>query len=157
MPRLDADQIELQIEAKLTRQRILTKDKPPRLAVILDEAALHRMVGGRAVMAAQLDRIAELSARPYIVVQVLPYDVGAHPAVESNFAILELPGSTPDVVYVEGLIGSVYLERAEDLKRYRKIFSKLQSVALSPQDTADLIAKLSRAYKDGLEAVLQDP
>lgn len=156
MPRLDADQIELQIEAKLTRQRILSKDKPPRLAVVLDEAALHRMVGGRAVMAAQLDRIAELSARPNIAVQVLPYAVGAHPAVESNFTILELPSPTPGVVYVEGLIGSVYLERAEDLKRYREIFNKLQSVALSPKDTADLIAKLSRAYRDGLEAVLND-
>lgn len=156
MPRLDADQIELQIEAKLTRQRILSKDKPPRLAVVLDEAALHRMVGGRAVMAAQLDRIAELSARPNIAVQVLPYAVGAHPAVESNFTILELPSPTPGVVYVEGLIGSVYLERAEDLKRYREIFNELQSVALSPKDTADLIAKLSRAYRDGLEAVLND-
>lgn len=156
MPRLDADQIELQIEAKLTRQRILSKDKPPRLAVVLDEAALHRMVGGRAVMAAQLDRIAELSARPNIAVQVLPYAVGAHPAVESNFTILELPSPTPGVVYVEGLIGSVYLERAEDLKRYREIFNELQSVALSPKDTADLIAKLSRAYRDGLEAVLHD-
>lgn len=156
MPRLDADQIELQIEAKLTRQRILSKDKPPRLAVVLDEAALHRMVGGRAVMAAQLDRIAELSARPNIAVQVLPYAVGAHPAVESNFTILELPSPTPGVVFVEGLIGSVYLERAEDLKRYREIFNELQSVALSPKDTADLIAKLSRAYRDGLEAVLND-
>lgn len=156
MPRLDADQIELQIEAKLTRQRILSKDKPPRLAVVLDEAALHRMVGGRAVMAAQLDRIAELSARPNIAVQVLPYAVGAHPAVESNFTILELPSPTPGVVFVEGLIGSVYLERAEDLKRYREIFNELQSVALSPKDTADLIAKLSRAYRDGLEAVLHD-
>lgn len=156
MPRLGADQIELQIEAKLTRQRILSKDKPPRLAVVLDEAALHRMVGGRAVMAAQLDRIAELSARPNIAVQVLPYAVGAHPAVESNFTILELPSPTPGVVYVEGLIGSVYLERAEDLKRYREIFNELQSVALSPKDTADLIANLSRAYRDGLEAVLHD-
>ena len=52
MPRLDPDRIELQIEAKLARQRILTRDDPPRFDVVLDEAALHRMVGGRQVMAA---------------------------------------------------------------------------------------------------------
>lgn len=152
MPRLSPDQIELQIDAKLTRQRILAKDEPPGLAVVLDEAALHRMVGGRQVMAAQLDRIVELTALPNVLVQVLPYEVGAHPAVESNFTILELPSPTPGVVYVEGLIGSVLLGRAEDLKRYHEIFDRLQSIALSPQDTADLIAGVGRSYRDGLGA-----
>ncbi len=156
MPRLDPDQIELQIEAKLTRQRILTRDNPPRFTVVLDEAALHRVVGGRRVMAAQLAKILDISALPNIVVQVLPYDVGAHPALESNFTIVELPTPTPGVVFVEGLIGSTYLERAEDLNRYREIFNRLQSIALNPKDTADLIANLSRSYRDDPEAALRD-
>jgi len=156
MPRLDPDQIEMQIEAKLTRQRILTRGNPPRFTVVLDEAALHRVVGGRQVMAAQLAKILDISALPNIVVQVLPYDVGAHPAVESNFTIVELPTPTPGVVFVEGLIGSTYLERDDDLKRYRGIFNRLQSIALSPKDSADLIANLSRSYRDGSEAALRD-
>ena len=156
MPRLSPDQIEMQIEAKLTRQRILSQGNPPRLSVVLDEAALHRMVGGRQVMAAQLARILEMSALPNIVVQVLPFERGAHPAVESNFTILELPSPTPGAVFVEGLIGSVYLERAEDLKRYHKIFNQLQSIARSPKDSADLIANLSRSYRDSLEAALRE-
>jgi len=156
MPRLDPDQIEMQIEAKLTRQRILTRGNPPRFTVVLDEAALHRVVGGRQVMAAQLAKILDISALPNIVVQVLPYDVGAHPALESNFTIVELPTPTPGVVFVEGLIGSTYLERDDDLKRYREIFNRLQSIALSPKDTADLIANLSRSYRDGSEAALRD-
>ena len=86
-----ADQIELQIEAKLTRQRILTQDKPPRFSVVLDEAALHRVVGGSQVMAAQLAKILDMAALPNVMVQVLPFEVGAHPALESNFTILELP------------------------------------------------------------------
>lgn len=157
MPRLSPARIERQIEAKLIRQRILTQDNPPRLAAVLDEAALHRMVGGRQVMAAQLAKILEMSDLPNIVVQVLPYELGAHPAVESNFTILELPGPIPGVVYVEGLIGSVYLERAEDLKRYREIFNQLQAIALSPKDTADMIANLRRSYRDGRESGLRDP
>ena len=156
MPRLDPDQIEMQIEAKLTRQRILTRGNPPRFTVVLDEAALHRVVGGRQVMAAQLAKILDISALPNIAVQVLPYDVGAHPAVESNFTIVELPTPTPGVVFVEGLIGSTYLERDDDLKRYRGIFNRLQSIALSPKDSADLIANLSRSYRDGSEAALRD-
>jgi transcriptional regulator with XRE-family HTH domain len=148
MPRLDPGQIELHIEAKLTRQRILTEADPPSFAVVLDEAALHRMVGGRQVMAAQLAKILDMSALPNVRVQVLPYEVGAHPALESNFTILRLPDPTPGVVFVEGLIGSTYLERAEDLKRYHDIFGKLQSIALNPKDSADMIAKLRRTYGD---------
>lgn len=148
MPRLDPEQIDRQIEAKLTRQRILTHADPPSFAVVLDEAALHRMVGGRQVMSAQLAKIVDMSALPNVKVQVLPYEVGAHPALESNFTILQLPDPTPGVVFVEGMIGSTYLERAEDLKRYHDIFGKLQSIALSPKDTTELIAETSRKYKD---------
>jgi hypothetical protein len=154
MPRLSPEQIEMQIEAKLTRQRILTQDNPPRFTVVLDEATLHRMVGGRRVMAEQLAKILELSARPNIRVQVLPYEVGAHPGVESNFTLLELPNSTPGVVFVEGLIGSTYLERADDLKKYRGIFDQLQNIALNPKGSADLVAKLLHSYKEGLRAAL---
>jgi transcriptional regulator with XRE-family HTH domain len=149
MPRLDPRQIDLQIEAKLTRQRILTRDDPPRFDVVLDEAALHRMVGGRQVMAAQLTKILDTAALPNVVVQVLPYEVGFHPAVESNFTILALPNPAPDVVFVEGLIGSNYLDRPDDLKKYREIFDRLQSIALNPKDTVDLIADLHVVYLDG--------
>jgi transcriptional regulator with XRE-family HTH domain len=149
MPRLDPDRIDLQIEAKLTRQRILTRDDPPRFEVVLDEAALHRMVGGRRVMADQLTKILVTANLPNVVVQVLPYERGFHPAVESNFSILELPNPAPGVVFVEGLIGSTYLDRPDDLKRYREIFDRLQSIALNPKDTADLIADLHAAYSNG--------
>lgn len=149
MPRLDPDRIDLQIEAKLTRQRILTRDDPPRFDVVLDEAALHRMVGGRQVMADQLTKILVTANLPNVVVQVLPYERGFHPAVESNFSILELPNPAPGVVFVEGLIGSNYLDRPGDLKRYREIFGRLQSIALNPKDTADLIADLHVVYSNG--------
>lgn len=152
MPRLAPDQIDMQIEAKLTRQRILERGHPPRVAVVLDEAALCRMTGGRRVMAAQLAKILEVSALPNVMVQVLPFELGAHPALESNFTILDLPNQALDVVFVEGLIGSTYLERAEDLKRSREVFRKLQSMALNPKDTAGLIAKIIRSYKDRLES-----
>ena len=149
MPRLDPHQIDLQIEAKLTRQRILTRDDPPRFHVVLDEAALHRMVGGRQVMAAQLAKILEVAALPNTAIQVLPYDRGAHPAVESNFTILELPDPAPGAVFVEGLIGSILLERSDDLERYQTIFNRLQSIALNPKETADLIAKYYLDYLHG--------
>jgi hypothetical protein len=147
MPRLDPEQIDLQIEAKLTRQRILTRADPPSFAVVLDEAVLHRMVGGRRVMAAQLAQILDVSALPNVTVQILPFALGAHPALESNFTILELPDPTPGVVFAEGMIGSTYLDRPEDLKRYHDVFHELQSIALDPKDAGDFIARFLRFYK----------
>jgi hypothetical protein len=90
-----------------------------------------------------------VAALPNTTVQVLPYDRGAHPAVESNFTILELPDPAPGAVFVEGLVGSILLERSDDLERYRKIFDRLQSIALNPKETADLIAKHHLGYLTG--------
>jgi transcriptional regulator with XRE-family HTH domain len=153
LPRLAHDQIDRHIEAKLTRQQILVKDNPPRLTAILDEAALRRMVGGRQVMAGQLAKLLKISARPNVAVRVLPFELGAHPALESNFTILDLPRPTPDMVFVEGAIGSVYLEHDDDLKRYREIFDRLQSIALSQTATKGLIRELRRSYGDSTNYV----
>jgi transcriptional regulator with XRE-family HTH domain len=142
MPRLSAAEIERRIEAKLTRQAILTRGNPPSFRVVLDEAVLHRMVGGSLIMGVQLERLTEVARLPNVTIQVIPFTLGAHPAVESNFNILEMPAPTPGVVFVEGLVGSIYLERPEDLERYHQIFERLQYIALSPKDTITLIAKI---------------
>jgi transcriptional regulator with XRE-family HTH domain len=153
MPRLGPEQIDVQIEVKLTRQGILTRDQPPRFSAVLDEAALHRVVGGQAVMAAQLGKVLEMSALPNVSVQILPYERGAHPALESNFVILELPDPTPDIVYVEGLIGSTYRERPEDIKRYHSVFRHLQGIALSPEDSVEFLAEAIKRHQTARQAL----
>ena len=142
MPRLSPEEIERRIEAKLTRQALLEQDDPPDFSAVLDEAVLHRMVGGPAVMSAQLGRLIEAANRPKVRIQVIPFTLGAHPGVESNFNILEMSSPTPGVVFVEGLVGSIYLERSEELTRYRQIFERLQAISLSPKDTIALIAEI---------------
>jgi transcriptional regulator with XRE-family HTH domain len=141
LPRFGPAEIERQIEAKLTRQRVLVKADPPDFSVVLDEAVLHRLTGGPQVMRAQLDKLIEVSRLQNVTIQIIPFTVGAHPGVESNFNILELP-ATSGIVFVEGLVGSIYLERPEDLDRYHGVFSHLQRVALGPQDSIDLIARM---------------
>lgn len=141
-PVLSPEEIDRRIEAKLTRQRLLTRPGGPTISAVLDEAVLHRLTGGAAVMRAQLGKLLEVTKLPNITIQVIPFTVGAHPGVESNFSILELPPPSPGVVFVEGLVGSIYLEKPDDLDRYHKIFARLKEIALSPQDSFDLIARL---------------
>lgn len=143
MPRLDAADIERRVEVALTRQReVFAPDHPLRFWSILDEAVLHRVVGGPAVMAAQLDRLIEAASEPKITIQVIPYEAGYHPALDSIFSILEFAEDVPSVVYVEGLVGSIYLERQEDLDRYQQVFDRLSVIALSPEDSVALMRKV---------------
>jgi transcriptional regulator with XRE-family HTH domain len=142
MPRLTNEQIEMQIQAKLTRQSLLTQANPLTFRAVMDEAVLRRVVGGPQVMGKQLDRLIEVARLPNVTLQIIPFTVGSHPGLESNFNVLELPKPTPSIVFVEGLVGSMYLERAEDLKRYQEVFERLQTVALSPKDTINAIAKI---------------
>jgi hypothetical protein len=143
MPRLHPDEIERRIEVKLTRQKVLHKPDPPFFSAVLDEAVLRRVTGGSRVMRAQLDRLIEASTLPNVTIQVIPFTVGAHPGVESNFNILEVRLPSSGVVFVEGLVGSTYLEKPEDLERYRQIFGQLRSIALSPEDSVAMIAKIT--------------
>jgi transcriptional regulator with XRE-family HTH domain len=143
IPALEDAVIEKQVKARLMRQQRLTGEPKLEYHVILDEAALHRSIGGSRVMAAQLDRLANAARLPNVTVQVIPYSAGAHPALDSTFNILEFSGSLETVVYVEGLVGWIYIERPQDVKRYQTVFERLCAMALSPQESTDLVAKIS--------------
>jgi len=144
IPEFTPKRIDELIEVRLTRQRLLVQDPPIRLDVVLDEGVLHRLVGGTTVMSEQLSRLIELSDQPNVTVQVIPYSVGAHPAMDSTFNILEFAGSVPSVVYVEGLVGWIYVERPQDIDRYQQVFEHLRKVALSPQESIQLLARLAQ-------------
>lgn len=138
------------IDVKLRRQQVLTRDPPLRISVVLDEAVLHRVVGGPAVMAAQLRHLVEMSAMPNVAVQVIPFAAGAHPAMDDLFTILDFQDVAPPLVYIEGLMGWLYIEREHEVARYRRIFEHLRSIALSPQETTELIAVLGGKYNTAL-------
>lgn len=142
------DLVEKRIQARTKRQELLTREYPSPLDLwaILDEAVLHREIGGPAVMAAQLERVLKEMERPNVTVQVIPYSVGAHPALDSNFRILEFAGPVSDLIYSEGMVGFIYLDRPEDIARYHECFEHLSQLALKPDQSAELIQEISQAY-----------
>ena len=147
VPEVSAETANNLVDVKLRRQGRLATESPLPLSVILDEAVLHRVVGGPAVMGAQLERMIEATRIHNVTIQVIPYKVGAHPAMDSTFTILDFTDPVPSVVYVEGLVGHIYLERPQDLARYEYVFDRLKNMALSPQDSAELIAKVGANYR----------
>jgi transcriptional regulator with XRE-family HTH domain len=147
-PPLELAVIEQRIEARLKRQLLLEQSVGPSLHCILDEGALRRPIGGAAVMREQLARVVEVAALPRVTFQVIPLAIGAHPALDSTFVILQFEEAMiNDVVYVEGVVGNIYMESPADLQRYRNMFARLSSIALSPDDSIALVTGISKTYK----------
>ena len=147
-PKLDQELIGERVKVRLMRQEVLRRDPPLIVSAVFDEAALHRVVGGAPTMRAQLEQLIELSRLPNVTIRVIPYTAGAHQAMDSTFRILGFgSGQVPDVVYVEGLVGFIYLDRPQDVRRYEEVFEGLLELALPPKESIKLIAQIGETYE----------
>jgi transcriptional regulator with XRE-family HTH domain len=141
-PDLPPAEIDRRVELRLRRQALLDQDRPPRLRVLLDDTVLWRPVGGPAVMAAQRRRLLEDAARPAVTIRVLPVADGAHAGMDGPFTIFGFPAvAERDVVALDSAADALYLESPEDLRRYRRVFELLLPAALSPEASAEVIAR----------------
>lgn len=146
MPKLEASDLERRARARMDRAAVLAKDEPLELWVVLDEAAIRRMVGGPEVMSGQLRRLGEATKRKNVILQILPFDAGAHPGMAGSFTILDFPDPTdPELVYVEGISGDALIEGHTEIRRFGVMFDQLRAMALSPRDSAVLIADAAAA------------
>jgi transcriptional regulator with XRE-family HTH domain len=125
-------------EARIARQEILTRENPPRLWAVMDEGSLRRSIGGKAVMRQQIRHLADMCEHPAVTLQILPFQVGAHPAMGGQFTILRF--SEPDlrdVVYIEQLTSALYLDKAAEVDSYLEVMEQLclqaEPAAKTPQ------------------------
>jgi transcriptional regulator with XRE-family HTH domain len=148
LPETSTGDIEKRVQVRLRRQeRVSAEESPLRLWAVLDEAALHRVVGSRLVMREQLEHLAEMSQLPHITVQVLPYEVGAHPGLNGQYAILEFPDAADSsVVYIEGVTSDLYLEKAADVQKYSVMYEHLRAQALNVDQSRQFITDIAKEY-----------
>lgn len=151
-----SERIDELVQVRLTRQQSLARNPPLRLWAILDEPVLHRLVGGFHIMRDQMARMVEATKLPNVTIQVIPFSAGAHPAMESSFDILDFSEQAPSLVYVEGLIGFMYLERPQDLQRYEQVFERLRDIALSPQESIELMKQMAAQYNRAVVHAAQE-
>ncbi|WP_414942452.1 helix-turn-helix domain-containing protein [Amycolatopsis sp. cmx-11-51] len=142
------NELDTMVDLRMARQEILDRpEDAPQIWSVLDEGVLRRRTGGPEVMRDQLKHLVELTERPNIDIQVLPFAAGAHGASDGMFVLLDYPpefGGDPGTVYVENRREGLYYEEKEDLVRFRNTFERLQAQAENPGRTRDFIQKLSR-------------
>ncbi|MGW0049468.1 helix-turn-helix domain-containing protein [Nocardia cyriacigeorgica] len=149
------EEIENRVELRMKRQVIVTrKHAAVELELLLHESALHRVVGGRRVMAAQLRHLAEIGKLPNVSIRIQPFSAGyTSGLLHGPFVILDFPPDSkgrpvePPLVYLEGFVNpDLYLEGAEDVRRYHELASAIRSTALSETQTRDLLRRAARSY-----------
>lgn len=136
----DPELVTQRVTVRMARQAVLTREPPPRLWAILDEAVLRRPVGGADVMRRQLLRLVEASELSMITIQVLPFAAGAHRGLAGSFVVLEFGGPADHpLVYSDGMTGGVIRSKTDELRTYWMSFEALRTASLNQTDSVKLI------------------
>jgi transcriptional regulator with XRE-family HTH domain len=138
------DDLDALVAARMQRQRILAKPDRPHLWVILTEAALRRPIGGSAVMREQLTHILSAMEHPRTVVQVIPTEVAAHPALGGCFHTLSFEDGSPSAVYVDGFPQGYLSADPDHVRQALRAYDLLRATALPIDASADLIAAIAK-------------
>ncbi|MGD3106595.1 helix-turn-helix domain-containing protein [Streptomyces sp. YGL11-2] len=143
MPGAPAADIQRRVALRQERQKLLISERAPQLHCVLDEAALRRPYGGRAVMRGQLKHLIDISERPNVRLQVMPFNFGGHAGESGAFTMLRFPESDlSDVIYLEQLTSALYLDKAEEVAQYERAMARLQEDSPDPSQTRDLLRGL---------------
>jgi DNA-binding XRE family transcriptional regulator len=138
-----AEEVGRKVRLRMARQTLLTREQPPRLWAVVDEAALRRPVGGPGVMRGQLERLLEATKLPNVTLQVLPFEAGAHAAMVGAFSVLRFPDQElQDVVYLEHISGASYLNKPDEVAQYLHVMESICVHAAAPDQTAELVSQL---------------
>jgi transcriptional regulator with XRE-family HTH domain len=145
---LTAENIDEMISVRVRRQEVLAGNTPPRIHAVLDAAAVHKPIGGAAVMAAQIGRLLDLGSMPTITIQIVPREAGSYPGLDGRFCVLRFADqAVRDTVYIEGLLGELFLDKDSDVARYLEIFQYLaESVALDEPESRRLLDDLRKEW-----------
>lgn len=141
-PELTADDRERLVVLRARRQQRIGRMHSPVLWAVIDESILHRPIGGRRVLLAQIEHLLEITRLPHITVQVLPYRLSGY-AAEGSFSMLRFAEpELPDVVYIEHLSGALYLDRREEIEKYGRVMERLAVDAETPDRSRQLLSKV---------------
>ena len=137
-PDASTEEVDRRVELRMRRQR---DETPPKLWVVLDEAALRRPIGGAQTFKAQLQRVLAIAKKPGNTIQILPFSAGEHGSMGSAFSILAFPEpADPGVVYVETRAGSLYLE-GHQVREYGRVYEHLVATATAAKESRTLITE----------------
>lgn len=139
-----SEQRQERLAVNAARQQRIVGENPLEVWAVLDESALRRTVGGNAIMRGQLEHLVLLAYRRNVTIQVLPFDVGAHPLMGDRITVFSFPDSSdPQVVHVGDSVNTRFLDKPADTGSYLDAFRQVCGRALSPKDSSARISAIA--------------
>jgi transcriptional regulator with XRE-family HTH domain len=134
------------VDLRLRRQSLLARPDAPTLWVVMEEAVLHRVVGGPEVMREQIERLLEVSELEHVSVDVVPFTAGAHVGACAPFTYFRFEEpELPDIVYTEVLSGAMYLDQRSDVSAHLEAHNRM-SLLSSDADSKALLNRMRKEY-----------
>ncbi|MEV6400247.1 helix-turn-helix transcriptional regulator [Streptomyces sp. NPDC051907] len=140
-PPLDEGQLEEWVQARLERQKVLTRKPRPMMNFLLEESILHRPIGGRDVLRAQQQHLRRCAELPFLGLQIMPTNRATHAGLAGPMVLLETPDHQ-HLAYIEGQHVSVLEDDPDQVSMYQQKYGMLRSQALSPEETMGLLDAL---------------
>lgn len=147
-PHAPSGATERRVALRMRRQELLSRPSPPRVWAVMDETVLRWPVGGSRVMRAQIDHLIEMNALPHVTLQVMPFSNGPHPAMRAGaFHLFRFRApELPDIVYLNGLVGAVYLDKTDDVVVYREALDRLGAQSAPARKTEAVLGAIRKEW-----------
>jgi hypothetical protein len=145
-PNADEGELGRRVDMRLRRQSLLEKDRAPTLWVVLEEAVLHRVVGGAEIMRGQIDRLLEAGELPHVSIDIVPFSAGAHVGACAPFTYFRFgEPELPDIVYSEILSATVYLDQRADVVAHLEAHNRM-ALLTSSAESKSLLNRMRKEY-----------
>lgn len=133
--------IDENVSARMERQAtVFDRESPAHGWFVLDEAVLHRFVGGRDVMRAQLVKLRDLAGSPNIHVRILPFESVTYAGLDGMFIILTLADGT-EIAYHEGPSVNQLSQDPATVNEYRMRFDLVMGESYPRSESLRMITK----------------
>ncbi|MFB7247039.1 transcriptional regulator [Streptomyces populi] len=140
-PPYSPDDIERMVAARLARQSVFDRDPSPSINFVLEEAALHREVGGTMTWRQQLERLQKAGRLRHVTLQVMPTKSDAHPGLDGRIELLKFADGTA-VGRADGVFSGRPVSDAKQLRILELWFSTIRAQALPPRESLALVEQL---------------
>jgi hypothetical protein len=143
---MPAERIDAQVDARMARQFVLTKDDPPKVDLIIGEIALRQVMGSHKIMAQELRTMLEFADLPNVRLWVVPFAMSANAGLDAPFHRMDFRRQE-SVVYLERKTAGIFVEDDEKMDYFRRYAARLAKVALDPTESASLVVDIAREHE----------
>ncbi|MFE9397862.1 helix-turn-helix domain-containing protein [Streptomyces flavidovirens] len=143
-PPLSDEQMEIQLAARMDRQRLLGERPNTSFSFIIDEAVFRRRIGGAEVTSELIDHVLESTKPRNVVLQLMPLDCEHHACLAGPLQLLETPDGRR-FAYSEGQQNGRLISVVKEVAVLHQRYATLRSQALTPKDSRGLLERIRGA------------